>query len=126
VVGVLLVAASILVLLESFVRFALQGGGTPAPVAPMRHLVVTGLYRHVRNPMYLAVASAIFGRSMILGSLSLLAYGGLVWFITNLFVLGYEEPTLRKTYGAEYEAFYANVPRWIPRFRPWTGSTTPR
>src|ERR1700756_4606737 len=68
---VLAVVVSILVLLESFARFALQGVGTPAPLLPTRHLVVKGLYRYVRNPMYLAVVSAILGESMILGSLSL-------------------------------------------------------
>jgi protein-S-isoprenylcysteine O-methyltransferase Ste14 len=75
---VLAVVVSILVLLESFARFALQGVGTPAPLLPTRHLVVKGLYRYVRNPMYLAVVSAILGESMILGSLSLLAYGAFI------------------------------------------------
>jgi protein-S-isoprenylcysteine O-methyltransferase Ste14 len=66
------------VLLDSFIRFALQGVGTPAPVFPTRHLVVTGLYRCVRNPMYVAVVSTILGQGLILGSVALLEYGGLV------------------------------------------------
>ena len=106
--GALLLVVSVLVLLESFARFALQGVGTPAPVFPTRHLVVNGLYRYVRNPMYLAVVSIIFGQAMILGSVSLLAYGVLVWLTLHLFVLAYEEPTLRKTFGTEYDAFCAN------------------
>ncbi len=117
---------SILVLLEAFARFALQGVGTPAPLLPTRHLVVKGLYRYVRNPMYLAVVSAILGESMILGSLSLLAYGALIWLTFHIFVLAYEEPNLRRTFGAEYDAFCANVPRWVPRFSPWSRSTKRR
>src|SRR5215831_20988432 len=87
VVGVLVVAVSILALLESFARFALQGVGTPAPILPTRNLVVNGLYRYVRNPMYLAVVLVILGQAMILGNVSLLAYGALVWLICHVFVL---------------------------------------
>jgi protein-S-isoprenylcysteine O-methyltransferase Ste14 len=105
--------------LDSFVRFALQGLGTPAPVFPTRHLVVTGLYRYVRNPMYVAVAIAIFGQGLILGSVALLEYGGLVWLMFHLFVLVYEEPALRASFGSEYKSFCAEVPRWIPRLTPW-------
>jgi len=125
VVGVLVIAVSILALLESFARFALQGLGTPAPILPTRNLVVNGLYRYVRNPMYLAVVLVILGQAMILGNVSLLVYGALVWLIFHVFVLAYEEPTLRRTFGPEYDAFCANVPRWIPRLRPWSGSTRP-
>lgn len=119
--GVLILAASILVLLEAFARFALQGIGTPAPVLPTHHLVVTGLYRHVRNPMYVAVVGAILGQSMILGNLILVLYAALVWLVSHLFVVLYEEPTLRRKFGAEYAEFCANVPRWVPRLRPWNG-----
>jgi protein-S-isoprenylcysteine O-methyltransferase Ste14 len=119
--GVLVLAVSILILLEAFARFALQGIGTPAPVLPTRHLVVTGFYRYVRNPMYLAVVGAILGQSMILGNLMLVLYAALGWLVTHLFVVIYEEPTLRRKFGDEYGEFYANVPRWIPRLRPWMG-----
>ena len=119
--GILLLIVSIAVLLESFARFALQGIGTPAPVLPTRHLVVTGLYRYVRNPMYVAVIAAILGQSMILGNLDLVFYAGFVWIVSHLFVVVYEEPTLRKTFGDEHAEFCANVPRWIPRLRPWKG-----
>jgi len=110
------------VVLDSFARFALQGLGTPAPVFPTRHLVVTGFYRYVRNPIYLAVVSIVLGEGAILGNVSLLKYGAIVWLACYVFVLSYEEPTLRKTFGAEYDAFCANVPRWVPRLRPWDGS----
>jgi protein-S-isoprenylcysteine O-methyltransferase Ste14 len=108
-------------LLDSFVRFAVQGVGKPAPVFPTRHLVVTGMYRYVRNPMYVAVVSAILGQGLILGNVTLLEYGGLVWLLFHLFVLVYEEPTLRASFGSEYKLFCTNVPRWIPRLTPWSG-----
>jgi protein-S-isoprenylcysteine O-methyltransferase Ste14 len=117
--GALLIAAGAWVLLDSFVRFALQGLGTPAPVFPTRHLVVSGLYRYVRNPMYVAVVAVVLGQSLLLGNASVLGYGVLVWIGFHLFVLAYEEPTLRSTHGSEYETFCRNVPRWIPRLRPW-------
>jgi protein-S-isoprenylcysteine O-methyltransferase Ste14 len=122
---VLILAVSVLVLLEAFARFALQGIGTPAPVLPTRHLVVSGFYRYVRNPMCVAVVGAILGQSMILGNLMLLSYAALDWLVSHLFVVTYEEPTLRKAFGDEYGAFCANVPRWIPRLRPWTGPVGP-
>ena len=117
--GVLPVAAGAAVLLDSFVRFAWQGLGTPAPVFPTRHLVVTGFYRYVRNPMYVAVVAVILGQSLLLGSPRVLGYGVLVWLAFHVFVLAYEEPALRAAYADEYKRFCANVPRWIPRLNPW-------
>src|SRR5512133_56681 len=118
-VGAALLVLGAAVLLDSFARFALRGLGTPAPVAPPRHLVVTGLYRHVRNPMYAGLLAAILGQALLLGSATLLGYALLVWLVVHLFVLLYEEPTLARTFGEEYAAFRANVPRWIPRVRGW-------
>ena len=117
----MLITVGVIGLLDSFVRFAVQGVGTPAPVFPTRHLVVTGLYRYVRNPMYVAVVSTILGQGLILGNVTLLEYGGLVWLLFHLFVLVYEEPTLRASFGSEYKLFCTEVPRWIPRFTPWRG-----
>jgi len=116
--GGLLIAAGLPVLLDSFARFAFQGLGTPAPVFPTRHLVVTGLYRYVRNPMYVAVLAVIAGQGLLLGNPAVLRYGAFVWLAFHLFVLVYEEPALRTTFGAEYKTFCAHVPRWIPRLRP--------
>lgn len=118
-VGVLLIVAGLPVLLDSFARFALQGLGTPAPIFPTRHLVVSGLFRYVRNPMYVAVIALIVGQGLLFGSIRILEYGIAVWMGFYLFVLIYEEPTLRMTFGPEYEEFCANVPRWVPRLRPW-------
>ena len=117
--GVLLIAGALPVLLDSFRRFALEGLGTPAPVAPTEHLVVSGMYRYVRNPMYMAVVSLIFGQGLLLGNMHVLEYGLAVWLVMHLFVLGYEEPVLHARYGAEYDEFRAHVRRWIPRVRPW-------
>src|SRR5262245_47052006 len=93
VIGAVLIAAGLPVLLDSFARFALQGLGTPAPVLPTRHLVVSGLYRYVRNPMYVAVTSLILGQALLFGSLRVLEYGLVVWLAFHFFVLAYEDPT---------------------------------
>jgi len=121
VAGVALIVLGTPALLDSFVRFALEGRGSPAPVLPTEHLVVTGLYRFVRNPMYVGVLAVILGQGLLLGDARVLRYGAAVWLAFFLFVIGYEEPTLRRTFGEEYERFCANVPRWIPRLRPWRG-----
>jgi len=117
--GLPLVIGGAIILLDSFARFVVQGLGTPAPVFPTRHLVVSGLYRYVRNPIYVAVLSLILGQAILFGSPAILVYGLSVWIAFTLFVLLYEEPTLRRTFGREYETFCANVPRWIPRLTPW-------
>ena len=119
VAGLILLVASVAVLVDSFGRFALEGRGTPAPVAPTNSLVVSGLYRYVRNPMYVAVVGAIVGQALLLGSRVLLGYAALIWTTFHLFVLGYEEPTLRRQFGASYEAYRRDVRRWWPRLRPW-------
>ena len=77
------------------------------------------------TPSYLAVVSIVLGEGAILGNVNLIAYGVLAWLGTHVFVVAYEEPTLRKTFGAEYDAFCANVPRWVPRLRAWGGNTRP-
>jgi protein-S-isoprenylcysteine O-methyltransferase Ste14 len=117
--GILLIVAGLPVLVDSFARFALQGLGTPAPIAPTQNLVVTGLYRYVRNPIYVALVAVILGQAVLFGDQRLLGYGALIWLAFHIFVLAYEEPTLRQSYGAEYESYCANVPRWIPRLTPW-------
>ena len=117
--GGVLLALGAVGILDSFGRFAIQGIGTPAPVFPTRHLVITGLYRYVRNPIYVAVVSTILGQGLIFGNVRLLEYGGLVWLFFHLSVLIYEEPTLTASFGSEYAAFCAGVPRWIPRLAPW-------
>lgn len=121
VAGGAVVALGLSLLLDSFTRFAVQGLGTPAPIAPPQHLVVTGAYRYVRNPMYVAVISLILGQAALFASLPLAVYGAVVWAGFHAFVLGYEEPTLRRRFPDDYRAFFAAVPRWLPRLSPWRG-----
>jgi protein-S-isoprenylcysteine O-methyltransferase Ste14 len=117
VAGVVLVAAGTVVLIQAFVRFVVEGAGTPAPVAPTQQLVVGGLYRYVRNPMYLAVVATIVGQALALGQLMLLPYAAAVWLAVASFVHWYEEPTLARQFGASYEAYRRAVPAWWPRGR---------
>ena len=117
--GVVLIALGLIPLLDSFRRFAVEGLGTPAPIAPTRHLVVSGFYRFVRNPMYVGVVSLVLGQALVFASLALAAYGLAIWLTMHLFVVFYEEPKLHRSFGAEYDAFRAAVPRWLPRMRGW-------
>ena len=119
IVGAILIVAGAAVVLDSFARFALEGLGTPAPVAPTQHLVVGGLYRFVRNPMYLAVGATIVGQALLLGQPILFAYAAAFAVAVAAFVRWYEEPALRVRFGAEYEAYRRDVPAWRPRRRPW-------
>jgi protein-S-isoprenylcysteine O-methyltransferase Ste14 len=117
--GAVIILAGVLVLGDAFARFALQGLGTPAPIAPPRNLVVTGLYRYVRNPIFVALVAIILGQAVLMGDWHLIVYGALLWLAFHVQVVAYEEPTLKQTFGTEYEAFRAAVPRWIPRMTPW-------
>ena len=126
VVGVGLLVAGLVVLLEAFTRFVREGVGTPAPVAPTEHLVVGGLYRYVRNPMYLAVGSMIVGQALLLGQPILLPYAALFGLAVWAFVRWYEEPTLLRRFGAEYEGYRSAVPGWWPRRTPWVSASARR
>ncbi|MCI0541567.1 MAG: isoprenylcysteine carboxylmethyltransferase family protein [Verrucomicrobiales bacterium] len=101
--------------------FGRTGRGTPAPIAPPKRLVVVGFYRYVRNPMYLGFFVGWVGLWVVFGraNLAAITVALLVVLGTALFVLRYEEPTLRKMFGAEYEEYCRNVPRWVPRMRAW-------
>jgi len=101
----------------AFWGFAMIGGGTPAPIAPPKMLVVRGLHRFVRNPMYIGVLLIVAGQVWLFWSRSLFLYVALLWSAFHLFVLIYEEPTLQKEFGESYERYRAGVPRWIPRIR---------
>lgn len=118
VAGLILLAPGLVVLIDSFVRFV-ANFGTPAPIAPTEHLVVTGWYRFVRNPMYVAVLTIILAQALIFWSVPVLIYAAVIFLTVHLFVIGYEEPTLKQQFPADYPAFVANVPRWVPRLTPW-------
>ena len=120
VLGGAVTVAGIAALLHSFARFVLEGSGTPAPVAPTNRLVVGGLFRYCRNPMYVAVLSIIAGQGLLLAQPVLLLYAVAVWTVFAAFVHLYEEPTLRRQFPADYPAYCDAVPAWRPRMTPWT------
>ena len=115
IAGATLVVIGAGVLLHAFARFVHEGIGTPAPVAPTEHLVVGGLYRYVRNPMYLAALALIVGQALLLGQLELVAYAAVIAAAFAAFVHWYEEPTLQRRYGEQYDTYRKTVPGWIPR-----------
>jgi len=118
-VGALLIAAGLAGLVESFARFAWQGRGTPAPVAPSTRLIVSGFYRYVRNPMYVSVIAVIVGEALLFGQAGLLLYAALAWLFFHLFVVAYEEPAMRRQFPADFEAYSRSVRRWLPQLRPY-------
>ena len=112
------ISVGVAFLLYAFALFALHRG-TPAPVAPTETLVVTGVYRFVRNPMYLAVLAIILGQALLFGSWWLVLYAAIVLAAVFTFVKLYEEPTLTDTYGEQYLEYRRHVPGWWPRLTPW-------
>jgi EmrB/QacA subfamily drug resistance transporter len=126
VTGAVIVVTAVGVLLQAFWRFINEGAGTPAPVAPTDVLVVGGAYRYVRNPMYLAVVSAIVGQALLLLSVALLGYALAVLIATSAFARFYEEPVLQATYGASYDTYRRTVPAWLPSVGRHRGDGSPR
>jgi protein-S-isoprenylcysteine O-methyltransferase Ste14 len=110
------------VALRSVIAHAWTGLGTPAPFDPPQRLVVTGFYRYVRNPMYLGATLVILGETTLFGSIAIgVEYAAIFAICTGVFVLAYEEPALREIFGAEYEEYRHNVPRFLPRLTAWKG-----
>jgi len=118
ITGAVLTGAGAAALLGAFAQFAVQGRGTPAPPAPTEQLVVRGLYRYVRNPMYLAVLALITGQALLLSRPVLLSYAAAIAAAFIAFVYGHEQPTLARRYGARYQAYRQAVPGWRPRLPP--------
>jgi protein-S-isoprenylcysteine O-methyltransferase Ste14 len=111
------IAAGAALLAACIVEFARSGRGTLSPLDPPRHLVVRGLYRYVRNPMYLSVTMVVLGEALLARSSALAIYW-VIWFAcANLFVIGYEEPTLRRQFGESYNEYARQVGRWVPKSR---------
>jgi protein-S-isoprenylcysteine O-methyltransferase Ste14 len=119
--AVVLIALGLTPLFESVARFIRVGRGTLVPTTPTEHLVVSGLYRYVRNPMYVGVLTALTGEALLFESRDLAVFAAIVWFGIHLFVCFYEEPTLTRRYGGQYLNYKRNVPRWLPRITPWKG-----
>ena len=118
--GVLVGLVGLAMVVACFVRFVREGRGTPAPTAPTEELVVGGLYRYLRNPMYVGVGLAIAGQCLAFRSLSLVVWLALFTVAVTVFVVAYEQPTLRERYGASYDAYCRSVPAVVPRL-PRTG-----
>jgi protein-S-isoprenylcysteine O-methyltransferase Ste14 len=115
--GALLIALGVAIYLHTaFWGFALHGRGTPAPIAPTKKLVVKGLHRYVRNPMYLGVLGVVLGQAVLFQSRSIALYAVFFWLAAHLFVLFYEEPTLNQQFGSDYDDYRRRVPRWLPKF----------
>ena len=122
IAGGVLLSVGLAAIVECFRRFVTEGHGTPAPLLPPTTLVVRGLYCHVRNPMYVAVLAMIVAQALLLRRFILFGWAVAVWLTFHLFVVLYEEPTLRRTFGESYDAYRAGVGRWRPRLTAWTGS----
>ena len=120
-VGIVAVGMGLAGLLDCFARFALEGRGTPSPAEQTETLVVSGLYRFVRNPMYVCVLAIVLGQALLFGTAWLLLYAGMLLTAFHLFVTLYEEPNLGRRFGMSYETYRLHVRRWRPRLRPWRG-----
>lgn len=116
VIGGVLIASGAALLFTCIWEFARSGRGTLSPVDPPKELVVQGLYRYVRNPMYLSVLTIVLGDILLTRSIPLLVYWATFVAAANLFVTGYEEPYLRQQFGDSYEKYTRSVGRWIPKF----------
>jgi protein-S-isoprenylcysteine O-methyltransferase Ste14 len=113
--GVLITLVGAVIYFRCAWEFAVRGLGTPAPIAPTKFLVTTALHRYVRNPMYIGVALAIAGQGALFRRLHLVEYAAVMLLIAHVFVILYEEPTLRRQFGESYEEYRRRVPRWIPK-----------
>ncbi|GAA4942700.1 isoprenylcysteine carboxylmethyltransferase family protein [Streptomonospora halophila] len=123
VLGAVLTCAGLYACVHAFARFA-AARGTPAPVAPTEHLVVDGFHRYVRNPMYVALTAVNIGEALLFGSWGVALWALVFWAVTAVFVRLYEEPTMARSFGAEYAEYRRNVPAWLPRLRPWQAPRT--
>ncbi len=119
VIGLALVLFGLFILIMTIGMFARIGRGTLAPWSPPQALVTTGIYGYVRNPMISGVMITLLGESLVFHSARLLVWFLLVWVVNDIYFRVSEEPGLVKRFGDEYAEYKRNVPRWIPRARPW-------
>jgi protein-S-isoprenylcysteine O-methyltransferase Ste14 len=117
-----LMLAGLTPLFASIARFIFEGRGTLVPAVPTERLVGTGLYRYVRNPMYIGVLTTLLGETVLFESRQMVEYTLVVGLLIHLFILFYEEPTLLRRHPEDFPSYKRNVPRWLPRLTPWTGS----
>jgi protein-S-isoprenylcysteine O-methyltransferase Ste14 len=121
VLGLALIGFGLVLIVRTIALFAEVGRGTLAPWDPTKRLVVRGPYRYVRNPMISGVLFVLLGEAVLFGSLPLLIWFGLVLAVNAVYLPLVEERGLARRFGQEYETYRANVPRWLPRPRPWDG-----
>jgi protein-S-isoprenylcysteine O-methyltransferase Ste14 len=119
--GLIPMAIGLAIYLRCAWDFASMGKGTPAPIDPPKRLVAHGLYRFVRNPMYVGVLLALLGEAWLFRSSALLIYAAIVFTWEHLFVVFYEEPALKRKFGESYSDYLARTRRWIPRFNNSAG-----
>lgn len=118
ILGGVMIVGGMVPTVSAFAEFV-KAGGTPVPLAPTERLVVSGFNRYVRNPMYVGLITSLLGQVLLFGNLRLLAYTAFATAAPVAFVHWYEEPTLARRFGEEYEAYRWAVPGWVPRLRPW-------
>ena len=117
--GVVLICLGVVGIVQPFVEFV-KAGGTPVPVASPPRLVVSGLYRYVRNPIYVGFLIVLIGEALVFGSAGMVAYAAIAWCVGAAAVRLYEQPRLTRRFGAAYQQYLRAVPAWIPRLHPWT------
>jgi protein-S-isoprenylcysteine O-methyltransferase Ste14 len=124
VIAIAMVLTGFVPLISSMYRFVVVGRGTLVPGVPTEHLVVSGLYRYVRNPMYVGVLLSLVGEAILFRSRDIVLEGLIAWLASHLFILVYEEPTLARRFPVEYPRYKRNVPRWLPRLTPWSDASS--
>ena len=122
--GVVLIGAGLVPLVQSFIEFA-KADGTPVPVASPPRLVVSGFYRYVRNPIYAGFLGVLIGEVLLFASPGLVGYTLVAWCVGAAAVRFYEEPTLARRFGGEYQDYRHAVRAWVPRLHPWTPGGCP-
>jgi len=122
--GAVLIGLGLFPIGEAFVEFV-KAGGTPVPVASPPRLVISGCYRYVRNPIYVGFVVVLVGEALVFGSARLVGYAAVAWCVGAAAVRWYEQPRLRRRFGAEYRRYLRSVPAWIPRLHPWSPSGPP-
>lgn len=115
--GLLVLPLGLIPILWAEALFVFVGKGTPLPIEPPKEFVISGPFRFVRNPMYLGLLTLIIGMALLLDRLVVLGYAGVFLAGVTVFLLVFEEPQLRRRFGASYQEFLEHVPRWIPRLR---------
>lgn len=113
VAGAVVMVAGTCILLNCVLRFATEGKGTISPIDPTKKLVIRGLYKYSRNPMYVGVMFIMIGEAVFIWSLALAIYAAIVFAAFNLFIVLHEEPRCRREFGSEYEDYYRRVRRWL-------------